>query len=478
MAKDKTGSIPGASDILDFNNFNEYGRVGQRKFAGVFFEEFETKLQGIKGVEVYKEMSDNDDVIGAILFAIEMLIKQVDWTIEPAGNQPADKKAAEFAEECLKDLDPGWQDTISEILSFLTYGWSIHEICYKRRMGANKKKKLNSKYSDGLIGWQKFSVRSQDTLFRWEYDVEDELIGISQMAPPDYQVRTIPLEKCLHFRTKSRKENPEGRSVLRNAYKDYYFKKRMQVIEGIGVERDLAGLPVVTPPEDVNLFDKEDPESKLCLQYAQNLVSSIRRDSIEGIVKPSGWEVNLLNGGSRRQFEIGNIIERYDKRMAMTVMADFIFLGHQETGSFALSSNKTKLFSTAIGSYLDIICEVMNNQAIPRLINLNGDHFKGISDYPQMVHSDIEKQDIQRLASYVSTLTKDGLLTPSVELEKFLRREADLPELVEGAEYPPVEENPEKRKPQNSENSGENKKSNVNTTENKKEAETGDNEPK
>ena len=50
--------------------------------------------------------------------------------------------------------------------------------------------------------------------------------------------------------------------------------------------------------------------------------------------------------------------------------------------------------------------------------------------------------------------------------------------MVEGAEYPPVEEDSEKRKPQNNGNSGENKKSNINTTENKKEAETGDNEPK
>lgn len=464
----KSGTAPDYTAIKHFNNFDEYGRVGQRKYAGIFFEEFETKLLGTRGVEVYKEMMDNDDIIGAILFAIEMLIKQVDWSIEPAGSKPVDKNAAEFIEECLKDLNPGWNDTLSEILSFLPFGWSVHEICYKRRMGANKKKVLNSKYSDGLIGWQKFAIRSQDTLYRWEYDDDDELVAMSQMAPPDYSVRTIPIEKCLHFRTKSRKENPEGRSILRNAYKDYYFKKRMQVIEGVGVERDLAGLPVVTPPEDVDIFDREDPDAVKSLRYAQNLVSSIRRDSLEGIVKPAGWTVELLNGGSRRQFEIGTIIERYDNRMAMTVMADFIFLGHQETGSFALSSDKTKLFSTAIGSYLDIICEVMNNQAIPRLINLNGDHFEGISDYPKMVHGDIEKEDISKLASYISTLIKDGLLTPDAELEKFLRRAADLPETVESADYP--------ESGQSGQNDEKNKKTNVDTSENKEALEDGKSE--
>lgn len=44
----------------------------------------------------------------------------------------------------------------------------------------------------------------------------------------------------------------------------------------------------------------------------------------------------------------------------------------------------------AIGSYLDIICEVFNNKAIPALIDMNGEHFKGITDYPQLIHGDVE----------------------------------------------------------------------------------------
>lgn len=46
-------------------------------------------------------------------------------------------------------------------------------------------------------------------------------------------------------------------------------------------------------------------------------------------------------------------------------MSDFLLLGHQQVGSFALSSDKTHLFSMALGAYLDIICEVFNSQGIP-----------------------------------------------------------------------------------------------------------------
>lgn len=53
----------------------EIGRIGQKRYGGFFYEEFLKELQGRKGVETYREMADNDDVIGAILFAIEMLIR-------------------------------------------------------------------------------------------------------------------------------------------------------------------------------------------------------------------------------------------------------------------------------------------------------------------------------------------------------------------------------------------------------------------
>lgn len=49
----------------------EIGRIGQKRYNGVFYEEFLRELQGIRGVEVYREMANNDDTVGAILFAIK-----------------------------------------------------------------------------------------------------------------------------------------------------------------------------------------------------------------------------------------------------------------------------------------------------------------------------------------------------------------------------------------------------------------------
>ena len=413
------------------NSMKELGRLGQKRYGGFFFEEFLKELQGRKGIAVFKEMSENDDIAGAILYAIEMLIRQASWNVQPRGTTPADKEARDFVLSCMDDMSDTWSDTISEILSFLTYGWSAHEIVYKRRCGKRKDPRLRSKYTDGLIGWQKLPIRAQETLYEWLYDNNDNIVGIVQNPPPDFGLINIPIEKLLLFKTKSRKGNPEGRSILRNAYRDWYFKRRIQEIEGIGIERDLAGLPTMTAPEGLNIWDEEDPDMVAMRAAAERVVQNIRRDSLEGLVVPNGWKVELLSTGGRRQFDTSAIIERYDSRIAMTVLADFILMGHQSVGSFALSSDKTKMFSMAIGSYLDIICEVFNNVAIPALIDINGDHFAGITDYPQLTHGDVEDANLEKLGNFIHQMVGCGALIPDESLEDFIRDAAGMPERLE-----------------------------------------------
>lgn len=407
---------------------DEIGRIGQKRYGGIFYEEFLHELRGKRGIEIYREMSENDDVVGAVLFAIEMLIRQATWSVEPGGDTAKDREAAEFVEGCLDDMQDTWTDTISEILTFIVYGWSFHEIVYKRRMGRTKNPKTNSKYKDGLIGWRKLPIRAQETLYEWVYDEEDNLLAMTQMPPPNFGLLTIPMSKGLLFRTKSRKGNPEGKSILRNAYRSWYFKKRIQEIEGIGIERDLAGLPVFTAPENMNIWDADDPDMVRIREGMEDIVRNIRVDELEGIVKPFGYELELLSSAGSKQINTSAVIERYDRAIAMTVLADFIFLGHESVGSFALSSDKTELFAMAIGSYLDIICETFNSQGIPSLIDMNGDHFAGITDYPKLTHGDIETDDIMKLATYVKDLTVSGTLVPDEELEDYMRKVAGLPE--------------------------------------------------
>lgn len=414
----------------------EIGRVGQRRYGGMIYEEYLPELRGNRGIAVFHEMSESDDIVGALLFAIKMLVRQAKWNVEPGGITAKDKEAAEFVESCMNDMQNTWTDTISEILSFLTYGWSFHEIVYKRRMGRRKDSRVSSKYEDGLVGWKKLPIRAQESLYQWEYDNEDNLLGMTQMPAPSFQTYTIPMSKALLFRTEIYKENPEGRSILRSAYRPWYFKRRIQEIEGIGIERDLAGLPVMHTPEGLDLWDETIKKNVEIRVGLESMVSRIRRDEMEGVVLPHGFELELLSSGGKRQFDTNATINRYDTRIAMTTLADFIILGHQKVGSFALSSDKTELFAVAIGAFLDVVCETFNSQGIPPLIDINGSHFEGITAYPKMTHGDIEDVDIEKLAAFIKDMTGIGVLVPDDGLEDFIRQAGHLPERASDTREP------------------------------------------
>lgn len=70
------------------NDSKEIGRVGQRRYGGIFYEEFLSELRGRKGAEVFTEMSNNDETIGAILFAIRILTMDLQEQISSARPLP------------------------------------------------------------------------------------------------------------------------------------------------------------------------------------------------------------------------------------------------------------------------------------------------------------------------------------------------------------------------------------------------------
>ena len=153
-----------------------------------------------------------------------------------------------------------------------------------------------------------------------------------------------------------------------------------------------------------------------------------------GIVLPGGeggWKLELLHGNTGKAIDTNAVIERYDKRIATTVLADFVMLGQQSVGSFALASSKTKIFALAVGTYLDVIYDVFNSQGIPRLIDLNGKAFSQLTDYPRMIHGDIEDKDLAVFGEFLQRASASGILQPDEQIEDYVRRVAGLPNRLE-----------------------------------------------
>jgi phage gp29-like protein len=119
------------------------------------------------------------------------------------------------------------------------------------------------------------------------------------------------------------------------------------------------------------------------------------------------------------------IIRRYESRISMSVLAEFIMLGMDSTGSFALADSKTTLFATSLRTILESIASTFNNTAVRRLFEMNPEFPEHC--YPEITYGDIETQDLKAMGAYLQSLSAAGLITPDPQLEDTLREMASLP---------------------------------------------------
>lgn len=438
----------------------EMGSTGLRRWGGTVFEERLRELQGRAGRILYREMRLNDPVISAIFFALVNVMRQADWRVKPFSEEEPDIEAAEFIETCLGDMSWSWQDQLSFIFDpMFEQGFSALEVVYKKRLGINPPNYTDnpamSRYIDGRIGWRKWSPRPAESLApgnEWIFDANGGILGINQQPETEtsdkqYPV-AIPIQKMLLYRTTVHPSNtPEGVPIHRAMYLPWWYSNQLMEIEGIGIERNVAGIPVVYLGSDCTLKGENSD-----YDVAKDLVTNIRIDEQTGVVIPKakmgdgaaegqGMRLELLSTPGTTDTDIGGVIERYDKRKAVSVLAQFILLGMDGVGSFALSKNQSDLFILASKAWLLSVADIINRHAITRLMQLNV--FPGITGMPSLVPGVLGIPDLKEMSDYVNKLVGIEVLTPDAELERHLRQVGGLPApllAVDSPEEPIAEE--------------------------------------
>ncbi len=432
------------------------GTTGLLQTAGFLYEEFIPLLRGRTGAQKFQEMADNDPILSAICYAITMLVRQVEWHIEPADETTQAAEAQEFLEQVLfEDMGDTWSEFLSEVMTMVVHGYSIFEIIWKLRRGSNRDGVKASRFQDNKVGVAWLAPRSQLTIWRWLLSYAGDLRGVEQViyntgsAVPNEPipdtvkngVATIPVEKMLLFRTTSSRGNPEGKSLLRSCFVPYLRKKNIEEAEGRLALRS-AGIVVLKVPEEM-MDPGADAATKQALANWNAMAALIAQDrngsatipsnAYEGSTVPK-YALEYVVADGRRTQDTGGIVERIDKRMAMSVLADFIMIGHNARsggGSYALSSSKTDTFMTALGAFVDSIADVINRQLVPRLWALNG---MDEDLMPTLVPNEIEAPALDQLAQLLTALSSAGAqLFPDDVLENAIRHEAGWPEKQDDA---------------------------------------------
>lgn len=426
----------------------ELGSYGQNVLSGdLYADEILQDLRGIRGIKKYREMRDNSATIGAVMYAIEQVLRDVDIKVCPADDSEEAKKEAEFVESVLEDMEHSLDDHIAEALSALTFGFSWFEQVYKVRGGPTARTgKKKSKYDDGRIGIKKLAIRAPWTINKFEMDPKTgQCLGVHQQGTTNHGPAFIPSNKSVVYRTTSLNGDPAGRSVLRNAYSSYKYLTSLQGIEAIAVERELHGVPVGRIPAEFLHPDATDDKKAVKAQMEMvlrdlklneqgfALIPSDTYTDIEG--KPSNvrmMDIELITSQGSRSVQIDPIIRRYQHDIARSVMSEFLMLGSSSTGSYAMSKSKTDLFLRSMESYIDMIVDTLNKQLVERLWEING------LDYdlmPELEAGDVAPHDLKELGSYLRNLNGANIdLSDQVHIINALLENAELPE-VDPEEY-------------------------------------------
>ena len=433
----------------------EIGVTGGRSWGGHVQDEFIRELAGILGRRTYREMRENDSTIGGVFYAIENLARSVEWKVEP--DDEGGEADAKFLEEVFLESDMGhtMDDFIADTFTTLVYGWSYFEVTYKLRKSnirkpliveeasndgdAPKVRMPVSKYDDGKIGIASINLRAQDTLMKWYTTRQGEVVGMQQMHPVTGEQFVIPINKALYLRSKNNRGNPEGISILRNAYRSWYMKRRIEQIEIDGIDRELTGLPVVRiPGEILAKAATGDPAARRTLETYQGIVKNVRLNQSSGIVLPSDVyespdgqpsgdrkvDIELLTSPGQRVIDTDTVVLRHDRAIAKTILADFMMLGGSSHGNFSLAQNLSSLFITALTSFLDNVEKNINRQIVPTLWRLNG----MTTNPPKLQHGNIIPNDLDALGGFLDSMIKVGAISlPDAELENRVRGIAGLP---------------------------------------------------
>lgn len=398
----------------------EQGTTGLNVFSGIVQEEFLRELRGKEGYKRFDEMRRNSPIVGAMLFYHDMAIRKCSWNFTNKADPESKDERVEFLNSARDNMAQSMDEFVSEALSCLPFGYSLFWVNYKRDK------------NNGIV-WDTFSPRAQNTVHQWllnypnqpGYDPNKrngEILGFVQQAPPTYKAETLKMERLIHFRTRVERNNPEGISLLRNAWVPYYYAKNLQSVEAIGYERDLNGLPVVSMPHGANV-NEDDVNSDV--NKAKEIVRNVRNDEQGGVVKPFGWDFSLLSGSGKGFADIGRTIERYESRMLMAMLMQWIMLGQGSTGTYALSKDQTSIAEMIVNTSADMFCQTFTKQELPRILKLNGYDPTGIC----MEHSPAGDTDVSAFADFLQKVS--DRITWDAKDESWLRQMAGMPEKTE-----------------------------------------------
>ena len=375
-------------------------------------------------IGIVDQMVREDPVAQAIRLAWTLPLLSVQWSVQPASDDPKSVEVAEFVQNCLfEHMQGGWANFLEQAVQFTWRGLSAFEIV------ARYDKELGATVIDHL------APRLPWTIYEWQ-QYPDGRYGFTQCPDPadpprgknprvSFQGATLPPDKLLLFRFQPEGNNPEPMGILRPAYSSWRQRRTYLILEATGYERSAYGIPTCTVEPGANPGDVEQ-------------VNVILRELRAGIrafaMFPKGFNLQWTECPMKAD-AIRHARVAAGQDMARAALCQFLFTG-ESAGAYSLIQGQLDHYTMALQQAANAIATTMSqgpHAIIKRLVNWN---YQGITEYPYIQAGEVRVGDPKQLVEAVKTAVDAGVVTPDDQIEAKIRDVLSLPQRVDNAARP------------------------------------------
>lgn len=381
--------------------YAEMGFIDPSPFTAWTRLEHVPELRGRQGLRTFYDMSRNDGSVRGALRIVKTPIQGADWYVEPASESVLDQNIAKFVEKCLfDDMQTLWEHFIEDCLRSIDYGF----FTFEKEYGWNDK-------GDHIELKRLIPIHPLDVQ-GWNYSPEGVLVGLT-MEPLNGQDQTrkveIPYSKLLNIVFEMEGGDLRGTSILRSAYKHWYFKDVLYKIDAIQKERHGIGVPVILLPVGFTDSDKT---------LANELGRNLRTNERAFITAPDNWQIYFAKLEGQPVDPIPSI-EHHDDKIYEGILAAFM-------GSKQISEESMDTFYKSTRYVAKSIAACINRYVIKELVDIN---FLRKGGYPKLkVRRMGEWEDLRTMTFALRNMVGAKIITPDDDLEKWARNQMDLPE--------------------------------------------------
>jgi hypothetical protein len=379
----------------------EIGSTSASPWTSFTRQEYNPALVGLKGYEIFDKMRKSDGTVRGTLRAIKTPALAGRWFIEAADDTDEQRDIADFVWKNLTEwMSISFIQVLTESLLMLDFGNFMFEPVWDERTIDGKRR----------IVLSKLAPRHPMDVKQWKFDHNGGPMGVEMFNPFDTSLSDdvfIPIDKLLVFSFDREAGNIEGISVLRSAYKHWYFKESLYKIDAIQKERHGIGIPVIKLPLGFKDADKT---------AAENLGRNIRTNERAHIVLPPGWDIMMLKLEGNPVDALDSV-EHHNAAIRENILVNFIGEGARD--------EDLVMFYKASRFVADIVAETFNLYLIPKIVAPNF----GVQDcYPKLKVRRIgESADWRTLSFALRNLIGAGVIQPDDVLEANMREQMDLP---------------------------------------------------